>query len=97
MTDKRKAEQFRTEQRFTHDILPRILPRRDENVVPGQRQKQSQRNHIKIKVPDNNGENLSKEKKERKNEESVDWERKYLITRTVDCFEVAAFGDNTQL
>lgn len=47
----------------THHILSCILPRRNKNVVPGQRQQQSQRNHIKFKVPNNNGENLLREKK----------------------------------
>lgn len=50
----------------THHILPGILPRCNEDVVPGQRQQQSHRNQIEFKVPNNNDKNLIREKKKRK-------------------------------
>lgn len=44
--------------RSTHHVLPGILPRCDEDIVPGQRQQQSQRNHIEFKVPNNDDKKL---------------------------------------
>ena len=44
--------------RSTHHVLPGILPRCDKDIVPGQRQQQSQRNHIEFKVPNNDDKKL---------------------------------------
>lgn len=64
----------------THDILSRILPRCDKDVGPGQRQQQSQRNHINLKVPNNDDEDLlGHTHRNRAVGEKVQWEYTYLM------------------
>lgn len=41
-----------------HHILPGILPRCDEDVVPDQGQQQSQGNHVEFKVPHDDDKKL---------------------------------------
>lgn len=45
----------------THHILPGVLPRRNEHVGPGQGQKQRQRNHVELKVPNDDDKKLLKD------------------------------------
>lgn len=44
--------------RVPHHILPGVLPRWDEDVVPGQGQQQSQGNHVEFKVPNDDDKKL---------------------------------------
>lgn len=49
---------FKSNYRATHHILPGVLPRCDEDVVPGQGQQQSQGNHVEFKVPNDDDKEL---------------------------------------
>lgn len=69
----------------THHVLPGILPRHNEDVVPGQRQQQSHRNHIEFKVPNNDDKKLKKgeNKNVRKRKaETKKWKQCVLIMYT---------------
>ena len=49
-----------------HHILPGVLPRRDEDVVPGQRQHQRQWDHVELEVPNQDDKKLTREKEKTK-------------------------------
>lgn len=49
---------FKSNYGATHHILPGVLPRCDEDVVPGQGQQQSQGNHVEFKVPNDDDKEL---------------------------------------
>lgn len=47
--------------RFTHHVsLSAVLSRSDEDVIPGQQEQQSQRDHAELKVPHHHDEELSR-------------------------------------
>lgn len=52
---------LKPECRFTHHVsLSAILSRSDEDVIPGQQEQQSQRDHVELKVPHHHYEELSR-------------------------------------